>query len=247
MITELVLTGLKKVEITATTLPDAWFQTVYACIKNGRVYTVTEGSYEGQQRKELDWVTVHITHPHDPPLLPDMPPGMEHLNPVPEGMEYLERYLPYLMTARREEDEAYTYGDRLFSTFDQPSGSAEMMSQVDAVISKYQRGFGNNQACMTIATPSDIHLADPPCLRQIDTRIFTDEQRTGPPKLHFFVYFRSWDLYCGFPPNLAAIEHLQRYMAEMIGNEVEAGEIIATSKGGHIYDMYWPLVTERMG
>jgi thymidylate synthase len=89
---------------------------------------------------------------------------------------------------------------------------------------------------MAIAIPTDVVLADPPCLRHIDTRI-----RDG--KLHFMVYFRSWDLYGGFPANLGGIQMLKEYMAAEIG--VEDGEIIASSKGLHLYDYAWDLAKIR--
>jgi len=52
--------------------------------------------------------------------------------------------------------------------------------------------------------------------------------------LHFYIYFRSWDLWNGFPANLAVISILQEYMALEIG--VDPGEFICTSKGLHFYD-----------
>lgn len=64
------------------------------------------------------------------------------------------------------------------------------------------------------------------CLRHIDSRIQDN-------KLHFFPYFRSWDLWGGFPANLAGISLLQEYMAAEIG--IEQGEMIVSSKGLHIY------------
>jgi len=88
------------------------------------------------------------------------------------------------------------------------------------------------------------------CLRQIDCRIFPwrslhhDNYETQ--ALHFYIYFRSWDLFNGFPANLAAIRLMQEFMASCIG--VEAGEIIAMSKGLHIYDHVWDqakLLTNR--
>ncbi|MFH1075610.1 MAG: thymidylate synthase, partial [Pseudomonadota bacterium] len=97
-------------------------------------------------------------------------------------------------------------------------------------------GFGTNQAYMTVGNPEAITLSDPPCLRGIDTRI-----RYG--KLHFILYFRSWDLWNGFPANLGAIQILKEYMASEIG--VEDGEIIASSKGLHLYDYVWELARLR--
>jgi len=85
---------------------------------------------------------------------------------------------------------------------------------------------------LQVAQPTDMVLQDPPCLRHIDTRIQDDT-------LHFFPYFRSWDLWGGFPANLAAIEYLKQYIAEEIG--VNNGEIIVASKGLHLYSYVWEL------
>ena len=248
--------------VEARDLPDAWFQLVDLCYKEGRDYRVAEGSYANAQfRRELDYVTVHIRQPWQAPLLPEVNPGLGIPNPVPEGMDYVERYLPYILTSKKEPGEQYTYGERLFGPTHQldPLGdyNRKASSQVDEVIAKFSRGFGNNQACMTIAQPSDIHLTDPPCLRQIDCRIYQpgnhdesgelsgkDAQPDDTRRLHFVIYFRSWDLWGGFPANLAALVHLQEYMAGQIG--VEPGEFICSSKGLHLYDMYWELARIRL-
>jgi thymidylate synthase len=156
------------------------------------------------------------------PLIPDIPPALGIPNPVAEG--YLEEYLPYLMTSARKPNEDYTYGQFL-----EP--------QINEVIGMYRsEGYGTNQAYMSIGDQHSIRLNDPPCLRGIDTRI---SQR----KLHFILYFRSWDLWNGFPANLGGIQLLKEYMAGEIG--VEDGEIIAASKGLHLYDYVWELARLR--
>ncbi len=91
---------------------------------------------------------------------------------------------------------------------------------------------------MTVGGKESISLSDPPCLRGIDTRIRDD-------RLHFIVYFRSWDLWAGFPSNLAAIELLKEYMASEIG--VGDGELIAMSKGLHLYQYSWELAQITAG
>ena len=119
-----------------------------------------------------------------------------------------------------------TYGERL-------------EYQIEKVIEMYKNdGYGTNQACMSVSKPSDIDLGDPPCCRSIDTRI-------SEGKLHFIVYFRSWDLWNGFPANLGAIQLLKEYMSAEIG--VEDGEIIASSKGLHLYNYVFELAKLRVG
>jgi len=208
--------------IKARDLPDAWFQCVYQILDIGRTYTIDRGSYEGQKRIEFDYITVHIKYPGKRPLLPDIPPALGIPNPVDN--DYLDQYLPYLMTSTKKEGEEYTYGEYL-----EP--------QIQEVIRMYREdGHGTNQAYMTVGDPKTLYLSDPPCLRGVDTRIKDN-------KLHFVVYFRSWDLWNGFPANLGALQLLKEYMAESIG--VEDGQIIAASKGLHLYDYIWELAKLR--
>lgn len=197
-------------------LPAAWFELLFKILEEGRVHIIDRGSYAGQKRLEFDYVTVKINYPGTIPLLPQIEPHYGIPNPVAD--DYLDEYLPYLMTYHKMPGEDYTYGERL----------AGDPNQIQKVIDIYkEHGPRNNQMILQIGQPGDILLEDPPCLRHIDTRIQDDT-------LHFFVYFRSWDLWGGFPANLAAIEMLKQYMAAEIG--VQNGEIIAASKGLHLYD-----------
>ena len=208
--------------IEARDLSEAWFLCLRQTLTEGYEYKIERGSYAGQQRKELDFVVVRVRNPGTRPLIPDVPQGV----PPPTSMEYIESYLPYLMTAHKAEGEQYTYGQYL-------------EEQIPKVIKMYKEdGYNTNQAFMTVGGKDSISLSDPPCLRGIDTRIRDD-------RLHFIVYFRSWDLWAGFPSNLAAIELLKEYMASEIG--VGNGDIIALSKGLHLYDYSWELAQITAG
>ena len=208
--------------IEARDLTEAWFLCLRRTLTEGHDYKIERGSYAGQHRKELDFVVVQVRNPGTMPLIPDVPQGV----PPPTTMEYIECYLPYLMTAHKAEGEQYTYGQYL-------------EKQVCEVIKMYREdGFNTNQAFMAVGDSQSIYLSDPPCLRAIDTRIRDD-------KLNFVVYFRSWDLWAGFPSNLAAIQLLKEYMAGEIG--VGDGEIIASSKGLHLYEYAWELARTTAG
>jgi thymidylate synthase len=202
--------------IEARDLSEAWFLCLRKTLAEGHEYKIERGSYAGERRKELDFVVIQIRCPATRPLTPDVPQGV----PPPTTMEYVESYLPYLMTAHRAEGEQYTYGQYL-------------EKQIAEVIRMYQEdGHNTNQAFMAVGDTQSIFLSDPPCLRAIDTRI-----RNG--RLNFVAYFRSWDLWAGFPSNLAALQLLKEYMASEIG--VDDGEIIAASKGLHLYEYSWEL------
>jgi len=202
--------------IEARDLSEAWFLCLGKTLTEGYEYKIERGSYTGERRKELDFVIVHVKNPGTKPLIPDVPQGV----PSPTTMEYVENYLPYLMTGHKAEGEQYTYGQYL-------------EKQIPAVIRMYKEdGYNTNQAFMAVGDDRSIFLSDPPCLRAIDTRIRDN-------KLNFAVYFRSWDLWAGFPSNLAAIQILKEYMASEIG--VDDGELLASSKGLHLYEYAWEL------
>jgi len=246
--------------IKARDLGDAWFQTLFKMLEEGSVFKIDRGSYAGQKRLEFDYITIEVEHPGTRPLLPQIESHFSIPNPVAD--DYLDEYLPYLMTSDLKEGESYTYGQRLCGyPVDYPmvrikgtewdniiiKETGELtdkgivyfedgewkLNQIELLVWTYKnKGYRNNQMVLQVSHPTDMLLQDPPCLRQIDTRI-----QDG--KLHFYPYFRSWDLWGGFPANLGGIQLLKEYVAAEIG--VEDGEIIASSKGLHIYDYSFDL------
>jgi len=251
---------INPIHVEATTLPDAWFQVVYKCLETGRDFLIDRGSFEGEKRLEFDYITVHIKNPGAQPLLPQIP-EQYHL-PSPVEDDYLHDYLPYLMTGALKPGESYTYGQRI-CRYPLPAECSDYTSatnqeiliqdnevwndrniiimedgqaylnQIELLIWTYKnKGFRNNQMVLQVAHPTDMLLKDPPCLRAIDTRI-----QDG--RLNFIIYFRSWDLWGGFPANLAGIQTMKEYIAAEIG--VKDGEIIASSKGLHLYNYVWEL------
>lgn len=202
------------VNIEARDLSEAFFKCCRSVVTEGYEYVIDKGSFEGTKRKELDFVVVHIEHPGTRPLAPDVPQGV----PAPSSNDYIEEYMAYLLTAHKEQHELYTYGE-------------DLAPQIDKVIERYKKdGHECNQLCMTVGGRESLNLEHPQCLRLVDTRI-----RYG--KLHFIVYFRSWDLWAGFPTNLGGLQLLKEYMAQEIG--VADGEMICASKGLHLYEYAW--------
>lgn len=260
---------LNPVFIKGTSLSDAWFQLLYKAVEMGGIHKIDRGSFAGQKRCEFDHVTVHITHPWVEPLIPKLNPQLGFDDPV--DPEYIDQYLPYLMTDEVDEKESYTYGSRMkrakitdvleankdkediiLEEIDElmelgiltKEGDDIYADQMELIIWCYKKhGFRNNQMVLRVADGDDIVLQDPACLLIIDTRI--QDGPDGTPYLHFFPIFRSWDLYGGFPANLQAIEMVKQYMAENIG--VENGEMICTCKGLHLYDYVFTLAEAIRG
>ena len=202
--------------LEARDLPEAWFFCLRKALTQGREYVIERGSNVGLRRKELDFIVLQVKHPGRRPIVPDVPLGV----PPPTSMEYVESYLQYLLTSLKADKEQYTYGE-------------DLSAQIPELIRMYKEdGHNTNQGFMAVGNRDSIKLPDPPCLRGIDTRVANG-------RLHFILYFRSWDLWAGFPSNLAGIQLLKEYVASEIG--VEDGEMIALSKGLHLYEYTWEL------
>jgi thymidylate synthase len=209
--------------VEAFDLPDAWFTLLGRVLDDGREYAVDQGSFVGKRRKELEFVVLKVTNPGQRPLVPQMPPGVGV--PPPTTMEYVEEYYhSYFVGAEKHPHEEYTYGSYVHA-------------QLLPLLEKYKEGPNTNQGCITIGDASSIYLEHPPCLRLIDTRV-----QDG--RLHLVVYYRSWDLWGGFPVNMAATQLLKEELALALG--VEDGEIVALSKGLHLWEHSWQWAECRL-
>lgn len=231
--------------VQAQTIGDAWREVMWLCIKKGWDFVVKGGSYVGQIRKQLRYVTIVIDEPWTRPLAPIMPPGI----PGPTSEEKIDEYfLKYIMafgeysyygktvaeiiyiwwyrfTAKRRGKgyEQYTYGDYI-------------ASQVDRIIEILNKAKGNtNQACIAIGDVSTTFLSDPPCLRLCSFKVVEG-------KLEMTVFFRSWDLYAGLPENLGGLQLLKEYVLTHLDFPCEDGALIAHSDGLHIYEQYFDIV-----
>ena len=193
---------------------DAWFTAVRSALERGKWRKVTDGSFKGTRRRELDYLTLQVSYPGVRPLSVQLSPGCPV--PAPVDSDFIDRYLDYLIGEGKEEGESYTYGEFI-------------AQQMPVILDKFKKGgFGTNQCCIMVGDCESVRLADPPCLRVIDMRVDNGV-------LHWFLYFRSWDLWGGLPANLAGLQLLKEWVAAELG--VFDGEIIASSKGAHVYDM----------
>jgi len=216
--------------IEAFDIPDSWYKCLKACLEYGYEYTIERGSREGMKRKEFDYVTIKIEKPWIEPRVPDVPKDV----PPPTDSRFVNEYMVYFMSGEVKEDLDYTYGERIN---DYPF-KAMRFSQIKEVINMLKEIHETNQACIAVAMPTDILLKEPPCLREIDCRV-----RYG--ALHLIVYFRSWDLWGGYPTNMIVLQQLKEYIAKEIG--VKDGKLIASSKGLHLYETEWKLARQVLG
>lgn len=209
--------------ITGKTIDDVWRDSMWCCIRNGYFYTVEQGSYKGQLRKQLDYVVIIVEQPGSKPLAVKVPETLGFSSPTSETKIY-NYFINYLISDAIPQNTQYTYGQ--FIT-----------SQIDQVINKLKNSNGNtNQATITIGNEKSVYLEDPPCLRLIDFKVVNK-------RLNMHLFFRSWDLFSALPENLGGLQLLKEYVLSFLP-QFEDGKIIAYSSGIHLYEMYFPLANQ---
>lgn len=202
--------------IYANTISDAWFQLIYNIFDNAYVQNIQKGSFEKEQfRLQYPGIAVFIEHPYLD-IVPVIPP---HLGiPAPTTMDYIEDYfVNYLMNPELSENETYRYASRIH--YPMPEGG----TQIDRVIKMLKETPLTNQAVIEIGTPEDFDVCygkdgklDPPCLRILDFKVIPSGEKLF---LTVTAYFRSWDLWAGFPTNLGGIELLKQFICQEAGLE----------------------------
>ena len=216
--------------LKAKTIADAWFQLIYNIFDYSYTQQIQKGSFEKEQyRLQYPDLAVYIEHP-DQDIVPVIPPALGI--PSPTTMEYIQDYFAnYLMDPELSENETYRYSSRIHHPM--PEGG----TQLERAIAMLKETPLTNQAVVEIGTPEDFDSCygkdgnfDPPCLRLLD---FKAVPQDGDLVLTVSVYFRSWDLWAGFPSNLGGIELLKQYVAEEAG--LKNGAMFAYSAGAHIY------------
>jgi thymidylate synthase len=216
--------------LIAKTISDAWFQLIFNLFDKAYSQEIQQGSFENEQyRLQYPGIAVFIEHPSTD-IVPTIPPGLGI--PAPTTMEYIEDYFAnYLMNPELGENETYTYASRIQHAM--PNGG----SQLERVVDILRKTPLTNQAVIEIATPEDLDICygndgklDPPCLRLLDFKVIPSGTAH---LLTVSVYFRSWDLWAGFPTNLGGIELLKQYVASEAS--LQNGPLYAYSAGAHIY------------
>jgi len=225
--------------ITGFSIDDAWRNAITACYKEGVDYRVEQGSYVGQFRRQLEHAVIRISNPGTRPLavIPPQP------FPPPTCEEKIELYfIKYLMSDKIEVNEDYVYGSYIVGvpTEEHNTSKRERKPAIDIAIEMLNQTKGaTNQACISIGGLEAIVMADPPCLRVVDFKVINKH-------LYLNVFFRSWDLFAGFPENLAGLQMVKEYVLSNLTFECEDGPLIAYSSGLHLYSQYWDIVHEMV-
>jgi thymidylate synthase len=249
----------KSVFVKGRNLDEVWFKLLVELCDKGRFYKITEGSYAGDYRLEFDNIDGVIHKPIHyneygirELLAPTVPAGCPAPTTDKDIQEYYENYL---INSDLEKNEHYKYATFIVGgRYKIPDIEINIRNKYDIklevdVPNQYQwcvdhyqkKGFGNNHCCITIGYPesnlaydipytNETNRGTSPCLRLIDTKIIKEDDEY---LLNFYVYFRSWDLYNGFPVNIGGLSLLMEQMAYNL--DILPGAIKFGSKGAHVY------------
>jgi thymidylate synthase len=213
---------LEPVYLEAFTIPEAWNLLQRKLWEIDAVeYVVDFGSSVGKIRREFPYVTCLIKQPWVRPLCDTLlKPGVI----PPATPDIIEKYFnEYLLNPDIPGQELYTYGTRI-------------CEQIDTIINNFKtQGYNQAKCCIEVASPQDtIRNKSMPCMRLINICVrFAPVDQVY--RMQFFVFFRVWDLWGGFPVNVGGLQLLKEWLIEQIKDynktdyPLEDGEILVAS------------------
>lgn len=248
--------------IIASTLEDGWYRALHKVMTEGEKYLIDAGSYEDTYRMKKPLV-IEMHKPGARPLAPIMPEALKHIAP-PTTEEKIQEYFVSLITPHKKPDQHYTYGEDLwwqveevikyFRKYGYGTACCHMVVGRPESFLFYNRELDYDEIILVRDRQTQKPLitrhitnswnkdekieVSSQCLRGVDVWI-----QNG--RLHFWCYFRSQDLWGGFPENYGGLQMLKEYIAEAI--EVDDGPMVASGKDLHVYEHGWlmTLITLR--
>ncbi|MEK7657733.1 MAG: thymidylate synthase [Patescibacteria group bacterium] len=246
--------------IVGSSISYCWYVALDKVITDGRKYKVEAGSFEGQHRLTLPLV-IEIHKPWIRDLAVYIPEGSGI--PPPTTEEKIYKYFESLITPDVAPDQHYTYGQDLWWQVEEviayfkkhgfgsacghmivgrPESLFHYNREVDLheMILVTDRNTGKplwSRYITNVWNKNEQVQVSSQCLRSIDCWV-----ENG--KLHFWIYFRSWDLRDGFPENVGGFQLLKEYMKDVLG--LEDGPMIVSGKDVHVYEHGWHIVLNQL-
>lgn len=168
---------------------------------------------------------------------------------LPFSMGELKAYYPEMLTERRIPGAAYNYGARMRdqSSFAPLSGALEgqrkeyveiHIDQIAEIISLLKRRPFSKKAFAVLYRADDwvkADTSDTPCMTQVHARVTQN-------KLFFTAYFRSQDMFHGWPRNAFALRKVQKEIATGAGYEM--GPLTIITMSAHMYADDWNIAEQ---
>jgi thymidylate synthase len=193
------------------TVAKAWLRILQLALKFGFV----KKSQHGEQQREIMNLIAVITG--------DDPDSVAWKDYFPFSKDELLQYYPQLVTGMSVSEVTYTYGQRLRSY-----GKIDQLKSLIELLKKHphsRRGIN-----VLYDVEQDISSDNAPCLILVQCLV-QDE------KLFLTCYFRSHDLFDGWPKNVFGLLKLQKYISEESGLKI--GSLTVISNSAHVYERNW--------
>lgn len=149
---------------------------------------------------------------------------------LPFSRSELQAYYPEMMTARRIPGAAYNYGQRM--------RAQDGINQVKEIIELLKRRPFSKKAYAVLYRVDDWKKADSsdtPCMTQLHARVTQN-------KLFLTAYFRSQDMFHGWPRNAFALRRVQKEIADGVGFPM--GPLTIITMSAHMYADDWRTAEE---
>lgn len=210
--------------IKATTNVDLWWSILSRLMDKSRSYIqpIKKGSFAGEAyRVQLPFVAGTIYNPLDD-MVPQTRSGIPPVTNTDTIQQYFEEYI--IGTKPPTTNESYTYASRIGM-------------QLPKVMDMLRDYPDTNQAAIIVGHSEDLDLHDPACLRAINFKVVNNQ-------LELTSFWRSNDVWAGFPTNLGGLSLLLSHVAEYIGKEV--GAMNYCCDGAHVYSYQLELVKQQL-
>lgn len=158
---------------------------------------------------------------------------------LPFSYQELQAYYPEMMTARRIPGAAYNYGDRMrHQVAIDDDKKVSFVNQIKEIIELLKRRPFSKKGYAVLYRADDwlkADSSDTPCMTQIHARVTQN-------KLFLTAYFRSQDMFHGWPRNAFAIRKLQKEIADGAGFPM--GPLTIITMSAHMYADDWKTCEE---
>lgn len=210
-------TDLSLLKIRRPTIGEAWIEVLKHFLKFGVKSEAVHHYFDRKVNQYKELLNLAVVVEEENPEKPRM------CDFFPFNRQDLDNYIEeFLKPARGQEP--YTYGERLFDY--------EGLDQVEKMVEKLKRFPFDKGALAVLWQPKvdNFPRRQPwrtPCLTLIQGQCFGD-------KLYLTAYFRSNDMFGGWPFNAFALRFLQSRIADRAG--LGLGSLITISGLAHLYE-----------
>jgi thymidylate synthase len=203
--------------VKGQTVAEVWLKAIHLIRSTGRL---TASQY-GERQELIQMTSVVAAEPAD-----------FHFEPwLPVTPDFMEGYLPYMVTGEISEGVSYNYGSKIraFKWYEGIKDEIITTDQIAEVANKLIANPDSSQCTISLwNVATDTNSKNPPCLTNIWVRLIDK-------RLIMIATFRSHDMYTAYPSNVMALRRLQDVLLKYLDDSYIAGELIINSQSAHIY------------